>query len=247
MSTPNDTPTLPEFKACTKCGQVLPLEMYHKNPSSKDGRRGACKPCRISYCRERYAANNETPPSLEHPEFKACTGCKQVLPRDGFSPHAGIKTGLQSQCKSCGNSRNKAAHQANPAPNRARARKSALANPDRVREYQRVYLIQNRERLRAYRNEWARQHPDKSRRNNARRAARRAGAAGRATKAQIEARFAMWGGMCWMCGGQGNTTDHVIPLANGGTNWPANLRPACKSCNSRKRTKDWRLFVRRAQ
>jgi hypothetical protein len=28
--------------------------------------------------------------------------------------------------------------------------------------------------------------------------------------------------------------DHVKPLARGGSNWPANLRPACKSCNSRK-------------
>jgi 5-methylcytosine-specific restriction endonuclease McrA len=26
----------------------------------------------------------------------------------------------------------------------------------------------------------------------------------------------------------------VIPLSVGGTNWPANLRPACRSCNSAK-------------
>jgi len=31
--------------------------------------------------------------------------------------------------------------------------------------------------------------------------------------------------------------DHVIPVARGGSNWPANLVPACNSCNSKKHAK----------
>jgi 5-methylcytosine-specific restriction endonuclease McrA len=31
--------------------------------------------------------------------------------------------------------------------------------------------------------------------------------------------------------------EHRIPLSRGGSNWPANLAPACKTCNSSKGTK----------
>lgn len=35
------------------------------------------------------------------------------------------------------------------------------------------------------------------------------------------------GGICWLCGQPGaDTVDHVVPLADGGTNNPANLRAA---------------------
>lgn len=68
-------------------------------------------------------------------------------------------------------------------------------------------------------------------------------APGNPSNEAILARIAFYGTKCWMCGGPYEALDHVIPLSKGGTNWPANLRPACKSCNSRKRDRDWRLFV----
>lgn len=40
---------------------------------------------------------------------------------------------------------------------------------------------------------------------------------------------------CWICGAPGaDTIDHVIPLGEGGTNEPGNLRPAHRACNTRK-------------
>lgn len=43
-------------------------------------------------------------------------------------------------------------------------------------------------------------------------------------------------GTCHLCGQPGaDTWDHVVPLSRGGTNDYANLRPAHRSCNSRKR------------
>jgi len=60
-------------------------------------------------------------------------------------------------------------------------------------------------------------------------------AQGHATAAQIAARVAFYGGLCWICRTAPYTAiDHVKPLAVGGSNWPANLRPACTSCNARK-------------
>lgn len=66
------------------------------------------------------------------------------------------------------------------------------------------------------------------------RRARKIGASGAADASAIAARWSMWGGQCWMCGALASATDHVKPLAKGGSNWAANLRPACRSCNSSK-------------
>lgn len=67
---------------------------------------------------------------------------------------------------------------------------------------------------------------------------RRRGGEGFCTKEQYAARWAMTGGMCWICRvAQADTIDHVIPVSRGGTNWPANLRPACMDCNRRKYNK----------
>ena len=50
-------------------------------------------------------------------------------------------------------------------------------------------------------------------------------------------RMAYFGHKCWMCGGSFEAVDHVIPLTKGGVECLANLRPACRSCNSRKHNK----------
>jgi 5-methylcytosine-specific restriction endonuclease McrA len=70
--------------------------------------------------------------------------------------------------------------------------------------------------------------------NNRKRRARQFGASGAHTVADLQARWAMWGDRCWMCGDQATATDHVKALVRGGSNWPANLRPICQPCNSRK-------------
>src|SRR5579863_639236 len=55
-----------------------------------------------------------------------------------------------------------------------------------------------------------------------------------ATNEQIAARVAFYGGRCAYCGAPYTDLDHAIPIAQGGSNWPANLRPACKHCNVHK-------------
>ena len=46
----------------------------------------------------------------------------------------------------------------------------------------------------------------------------------------------LWGNVCVYCARPDpDTADHVIPLSKGGSNYPCNLVPACKSCNSSKR------------
>lgn len=40
------------------------------------------------------------------------------------------------------------------------------------------------------------------------------------------------------CGAPATTVDHVIPLAEGGTHHPSNLRPLCNPCHTTKTSQD---------
>jgi len=111
-------------------------------------------------------------------------------------------------------------HAANRASELDRNRRWREANADRKRTLNREWAATNREVKRAIR---------------ARYVARKAGATGDATTEQILARVAYFGGRCWMCGEPWECIDHVKPLARGGPNWPANMRPSCRACNSSKR------------
>lgn len=76
-----------------------------------------------------------------------------------------------------------------------------------------------------------------------RRKARLRGAAGSFNDAQWKARFDFYGGRCAYClievTLESAHVDHVIPVADGGSNWPSNLVPACCSCNCGKRASRW--------
>lgn len=120
------------------------------------------------------------------------------------------------------------------------------AHADHMAEY-RARVGRDREREAAYdRARYRRRvsRPEGKRAQRLNEKARRAREAGalvpgvRVTADGVVGRFLVWGNRCWMCGGdgapEGLTLDHVKPLSAGGKHLLANLRPACRSCNSRK-------------
>lgn len=65
--------------------------------------------------------------------------------------------------------------------------------------------------------------------------AREKNAEGSCTAVEWQAVLAIYGEQCLRCGStEALTQDHVIPLILGGTHWPWNLQPLCRSCNSAK-------------
>lgn len=40
------------MKKCSKCGEIKPLEEYHKDKRATDGRRSACAKCINTHCRK---------------------------------------------------------------------------------------------------------------------------------------------------------------------------------------------------
>lgn len=132
--------------------------------------------------------------------------------------------------------------------------KNELNSKDRIKylirgnskEYlkrRREYYKKNKEKLCKYSSEWVKKNPKKHaakerlRRNNKRTNG------GKLTKESIAARFDYYGNKCYYCDCcEGLTIEHRIPICRGGTNYPSNIVPACRSCNSKKGKKTEKEF-----
>jgi 5-methylcytosine-specific restriction endonuclease McrA len=188
-------------------------------------------------------------------DLKVCPSCKETFPREHFGTRRAQSGNLvsRSYCQEC--SRRKGRERYDPVKAKAhyevykvthaeqliKSRKKSIEknrekrledtrkwrekNKDRVLEYSREYKAKNRQAASV----WER----------ARQARKRNASTVKFTKEQLHLRLSMFAG-CWMCGGPKESVDHVKPLSKGGAHILSNLRPSCKSCNSRKRNK-WPL------
>lgn len=75
-------------------------------------------------------------------------------------------------------------------------------------------------------------------------------AEGHHNKADLEVLYKLQAGLCYYCmspietSGQNKyTIDHIVPLTDGGTNWPINIALSCISCNLRKSWASERKFI----
>jgi 5-methylcytosine-specific restriction endonuclease McrA len=105
----------------------------------------------------------------------------------------------------------------------------------------RAWRRKRRDEIRAYDEKWKAENPDsfreKCRRRQARRRARKRGAEGAFTAADIERLFVAQSGVCAGCEaplGERFEIDHKTPLSREGSNWPENLQLLCRSCNAQK-------------
>lgn len=149
--------------------------------------------------------------------------------------------------------------------------KAASASRPEVRERRKVYQATwyqtNKERDRparlalyaakresriAYSKAWVEANPERSREHfrmgMARRRARKRGAGGTHTAADLADIFRAQGGRCAYCRADLNKikkhVDHIVPLARGGSNRRSNLQYLCQPCNQKKNWKDPNEFAR---
>jgi len=125
---------------------------------------------------------------------------------------------------------------AHPERVKASAKAWYEAHAEGVKSRTKAYYETYPEKVKARNKAWHDTHPEKLRALRERRRARKLDARGAdyTTAEHIKGRWAMWGDRCYICGEPAEATDHVIPLARGGSHWPANLRPICRHCNSAK-------------
>lgn len=175
-------------------------------------------------------------------DTRRCPKCTLTKQRKEFYKDAKRPDGLYPYCRECTKARMREYVFTQPEEVRARRTKrlkELYSNPE--------YRAKRLEQIRAYRRtpEGIAKRKEESRLYNLnnRQAktlytiayrARKANAKGFATLDKIRAKVEYYGGKCWICSAPYREIDHVIPLTKGGTNWPANLKPICRSCNARK-------------
>ncbi len=176
--------------------------------------------------------------------MKTCTKCNEAKAVSEFYVNKGTAA---SHCKKCHCREAQArrvAKRIDPVQvekERVAAKKYRDANPEYVnRERARVrnrflsLSSTEKEKLYEYSKLYFRTHRAESLARNAKYRANKYGAPGYCSPEQRKARFAIFGDRCAYCHGPAEAADHVIALTRGGSNWPANLRPSCNSCNSSK-------------
>lgn len=116
-------------------------------------------------------------------------------------------------------------------------RKHAEENKEKIAARRTEYEKINRARItRRYRDYHAR-NPGKRSAIEATRRARKNGAGGEYTQADIARIYSLQNGKCTACLKSlkdAYHADHIMPIALGGSSWPENIQLMCPSCNHKK-------------
>lgn len=199
------------------------------------------KICKRNGWKSRFAWRQELNAILYLDNQKQCATCEQIKSTDDFDLDTRAIGGYSSQCKKCRSPIINRWQKSNYQNVLMASRKWKKNNREHVQAYSSRYHQDHKEERNAYLRGWYRRNPGMYKIYRQQRDARERGAAGSFTPEQLQARIDFYGGRCYLCGcnwyllpKEDQTIDHVIPLIQGGSQWPANLRPACRSCNSSK-------------
>lgn len=239
------------FRCCSKCGHEWPqtLTYFSAHKASAGGLRRECREC------ERKSKDQRK--SKITPEQHAIALEKRRARRAARVDHYRTTAkALRARNVEAQRATGRAYYAAHPERGRAATKKWREENkhlrphlnwkPTREKKYiyhRRWYDKHREERLR-YARRYREENPEKVALVLFRYRSRLRKASGDATDTQVKARIEFFGGVCSYCGGPYEHLDHAIALSRGGTNWPANIRPACQHCNQSKGARSAFEFIR---
>jgi 5-methylcytosine-specific restriction endonuclease McrA len=234
-------------RACTKCGieKLATTEFFPPQKLGKFGVASSCRPCRAAATAS-WRANG---PKAKRAVFadsdneRVCSDCGGTFPAttDHFHKAQTGKGGLNRRCIQCRNSQLSAYKRANPE----RAYAWYYNNHERELEKRRAIWKDPDKAAKASAGvkRWQQNNPEAyrliCRARDQRRRALEKGAQGSFKSSDIKKLLAAQKGKCWWCQSKlaKYHIDHRVPLAKGGTNYPANLVLSCAPCNQRKSAK----------
>jgi len=178
--------------------------------------------------------------------LKRCSKCGNEKPIIEFTVDKRRKDGHFPYCKLCKRAESLKSRLRDPErareATRPRNRKYRIIGGERVRQYKRDWRSANPEKRLGQERRYRRKHGEKVRTKNSNQQARKRkrNAPGTFKDADIQAQYALQGGLCFWCSATLTdkwSIDHVIPVNRGGPNWAWNLVCSCLSCNSSKHDK----------
>jgi 5-methylcytosine-specific restriction endonuclease McrA len=207
-------------KTCRDCHLELPLTEYHANRSCRDNLEPNCRACVKIYRAAWYQKNK-----ARLLQYSA----------DFYQANAdNVKAYQKRYAKK------------NTAKIKDRGVGYRAANREHLLKAKRLNYVANREHYLLLNTEYRKQNPAYGRLSSYKRKARLKNAVGHCSAAQFKAKCEYHGWRCYLCHEpitlQTLHMDHRTPIARGGSNWPANLAPACVRCNlskSRKTEKEY--------
>jgi 5-methylcytosine-specific restriction endonuclease McrA len=207
-------------KTCRDCHLELPLTEYHANKGSKDKLEPRCRACVKVYRAEWYQKNKER---------------LQAYSKSFYRDNADDVLAYQKRYA-----------KKNSAKIKERGANYRANNRERLLLGKKAYYQANKHKIKPYNDAYQAAHPEHNRVSTYRRRAKLKAASGACSAAQINSKCEYHGWRCYLCGESVTPKtlhmDHRKPIARGGSNWPANLAPACVRCNlskSRKTEKEY--------
>lgn len=153
-------------------------------------------------------------PVVDVAGMKRCSICPGLQPLSAFGKNRARPDGINDKCRLCARAATKRWRQKNRS----------------------AWLKKNRRYMR----QWRKENPERVACQNRLRLEReRAAPGGRfdSARADYRERAELFGRRCAYCPGPFEVFDHAIPLSRGGTNFPENILPSCRTCNLSKATK----------
>lgn len=155
--------------------------------------------------------------------------------------HVVERATINGRCVECAREDARKYYNADPEGHKARA----TGWKSRNREHLRQYVVRRNTELgisvRDQLKKWRQDHPEKAKAHDRNCNARRKGAAGKHTAADIQKIIKAQRGRCAYCPTRltlrNREIDHIEPLSKGGTNYRRNIQVLCRPCNQRKRDK----------
>lgn len=195
---------------------------------------------------------------------KQCSKCKETKPLEQFYRFKHARDGYQTHCKLCMDARRKQNAKANPSREREMRRRWEEKNPEYKKAYKKrphmvAYALsysaewyqKNKDRLKPIRALWQAKNyhlgrKEKMVQNEANRRARKRGAEGDHSLAEVWSLYAQQKCLCAACKQSLDGSfhrDHMVPLIAGGSNFIGNIQLLCGDCNRIKgpRSNEWLL------
>jgi len=227
-------------RTCTKCGISRPVEDFPADKSVLSGRRASCKICErarhLAYREvkpekaELYANNRRAREAADPAAAKAKWKAGRVASKD--------KKRLSSKAWRKANYEKFLAHKRAFYWRHVARLRAEYNSPQTGKAAARAQTyVRNREIVAQQGKLWRKANPFAARAIVMRRRARRLGADGSFGREDIERIFKAQRGKCAYCAISVKTKchiDHILPLAAGGSNFPANIQILCPTCNLRK-------------